>query len=165
MLAGPVHAAAPDAADAAMMDFKLFNHCGPMRLSVDPLPPEAEQAGLTHDSLHAALESRLRAAGLHLRDDGSISSSLSPWLNLNVNTGGNGYSIILEYKKLVCAIGWERDDPTCHVDPSVCGGATTWSTGTTGTYGSNIMAIRPIVSEHIDEFLAAYLRINERACN
>ena len=81
-----------------------------------------------------------------------------------MNTGGNGFSIILEYRRVACTINWEGGDPSCHVDPHVCGAATTWSTGTTGTYGSNVIAIRPIVSEHVDEFLFEYLRVNERAC-
>ena len=43
--------------------------------------------------------------------------------------------------------------------------ATTWNSGATGTHGGDANCIVSILSQHLDRFLAAYLRVNEEASN
>ena len=46
----------------------------------------------------------------------------------------------------------------------VPGGAIVWETGSMGTHSGNGNYILGHVSQHLDEFLAAYLRVNEGHC-
>ena len=64
------------------------------------------------------------------------------------------HSTSLDYKKTL-------------IDPvSVEGGfATTWHRGSAGTHGGDAAYIVSNVSEHLDQFLTEYLRVNEAACS
>ena len=44
------------------------------------------------------------------------------------------------------------------------GMAVTWMSGRVGTHGGNAGYFLSGVSEHMDEFLVDYLRVNEEAC-
>ena len=76
------------------------------------------------------------------------------YLYLNVIVAGRAFSTSLDYKKTL-------------IDPvSVEGGfATTWHTGSAGTHGGDAAYIVSNVSEHLDQFLTEYLRVNEAACD
>ena len=126
--------------------FQLFNHCRPMDLIVEGLDSDADEIGLTEESLTAAVESRLRAARLYDED-------VAPFLYLNVQVGRRAFGIWLEYKRWMC-----------HSDSDLCGYAITWDTGSMGTHGGDAAFIRSSVSEHMDTFLLEYLRVNEEAC-
>ncbi len=125
--------------------FELFNDCRPMDLVVEDLHSDADEIGLTEESLRAAVESRLRAARLYEGDRGA------PYLYLRVSVVGQAHNISLQYKRWMC-----RSD--------LCGTAPTWDTGGTGTHGDDAAFIRSGVSEYMDTFLLEYLRVNEEAC-
>ena len=73
-------------------------------------------------------------------------------LYVNVHVVGPGYNISIRYDKFV-------------VDAfRTTGTATTWEWGSTGTHGGDASYIVSILSQHLDRFLAAYLRVNESAC-
>ena len=131
--------------------FELFNDCLPMELIVESLPPAAGQIGLTDSRLQTLAESRLRAARIYTED-----RPWTPYLYINVNVGGaraRAFSVSLQYKKVLD-----------HLRTGTDGYGTTWSTGAVGTHGQDGGYILQAVSEYLDEFVLAYLRINEPAC-
>lgn len=130
--------------------FRLFNECRPMTLSVEGLRDAVKEIGLTEERLRLATESRLRAARLYT-DSSEAASSAN--LYVNVNVVSRAYCISLEYGKEVF------DPATFHSVPTM-----TWNSGSTGTYGLDAGFIVQNLSEHLDRFLAAYLRVNEPAC-
>ncbi len=127
--------------------FQLFNHCRPMYLLVEDLHSDADEIGLTKESLTAAVESRLRSARLYEGD------RAAPYLYLNVSVVGQASNISLQYKRWMC-----------HSASGLCGTATTWDTGGTGTHGDDATFVRSKVSEQVDAFLLKYLRVNEEYC-
>ena len=129
--------------------FELFNDCLPMFLIVEPLSDYAADIGLTQEALKAASESRLRAARLYTENHKRADFSL---LHIGVLVTGPAMSINVRYRKNV-------------TDKfGVFGLPITWDSSSTGTHGGDATRIVSILSEHLDKFLAAYLRINEAAC-
>ena len=126
--------------------FALFSDCQPMNLLVEEMSPDASEIGLTRESIIAAVESRLRAARLY-------DAETTHHLYVNVNVVGPAFSHSLELKKLVYDLSSGTPLP-----------ATTWRTGATGTHGGNAGYILSGVSEAMDRFLVAFLRVNETAC-
>lgn len=128
--------------------FELYHECTPMGILIEGLSQDAKDIGLTKESLHLALESRLRAARLY-------AMGRPPYLYLNVHVVGAAFSVRMEFTRWLCYAD----------DPSQCGGARTWETGSAGTHGKSSGFLLQSVAEHMDRFLAAYLRVNEAACN
>ncbi len=129
--------------------FELFAACKPMHLVVERLPSDASKIGLTREAIQAAVESRLRSARIYE----PTRSALFLYVNVNVVGRAHSHSIALEFNKRV-------HDPLSGIT-SV---ATTWQTGSIGTNGGYAGNVLSSVSEHIDEFLVEYLRVNEKAC-
>ena len=127
--------------------FRLFNNCEPMSFTIESLPTDAVEIGLTENLLSDLLESRLRAARLY-------DESEYKYLYLNVNMIGQSFSFDLEYSKILY-------DPVSGYSFL----AKTWSSGVTGTSGGNAGYIREAVSEQLDRFILEYLRVNESSCN
>ena len=129
--------------------FHLFNACQPMGLAVEGLNDDARDIRLTEERLRVAADSRLRAARLYTSD--ALRADYA-YLYVNVNVSGPAFSIRLAYNKIARDMfgrtGW----------------ATTWTTGAAGTHGRDASYIVSVLSEHLDRFLAAYLRVNEEAC-
>ena len=143
----PGHATAQDVSDIDR--FQLFNECGPMKLAVTQYKDNAAWAdiGLTVDRLQTMAESRLRAARLY-------DARALPYLYVNVNVVGRGFSWGMDYKKLVYDA---VSDETFY--------ATTWNIGSAGTHGRDAGFILQGLSEHLDRFILEYLRVNEHACD
>ena len=127
--------------------FDLFNDCRPIFLLVETLPKEAAVIGLTADSLAMAARSRLRSARLYT-DERSAA-----YLYINVNVVGAAFSATLDFNKSVY-------DPIS----ALTGYATTWNAGGAGTHGKNAAYVRNVVAGYVDEFLDAFLRVNQAAC-
>ena len=140
-------AVAAQAEVAALDRFKLFNNCEPMYLLVENLDSDDLEIGLTEQRLQAAAESRLRGARLYSSTRGT------PYLYVNINTFSVAFSVRLEYNKLLFDAASVSSYP-----------ATTWKVGSTGTHGRNAEYIVSVLSGLLDEFLTAYLRVNEAAC-
>ena len=143
----PGHATAQDV--SAFDRFKLFNECGPMNLSVEDYGDDADRSdiGLTVDRIQTMAESRLRAARLY-------NATALPYLYVNVNVAKRGYSVDVDYNKVVYdAVSGETNY------------AKTWTTGGTGTHVGDAGFILQGLSEHLDRFILAYLRVNEDACD
>ena len=131
--------------------FKLFNACRPMELLVEGLYPDAQASGLTEERIQLAAESRLRAARLYTE---SVEKANFTYLYININVVGRAFKISVAYRRWVT-------DPVNNSN----GRATTWDTGSAGTYGGDAGFIIQGLSSHLDEFLANYLRVNDSACN
>ena len=127
--------------------FQLFNECRPMFLLVETLPKGAEVIGLTVNSLAIAARSRLRSARLY------TDTARSEYLYINVNVVGPAFSATLAFKKSVY-------DPVSALTRY----AQTWEVGATGTHGKDAADVRSVVAENMDEFLDAFLRVNQAAC-
>lgn len=129
--------------------FKLFSNCTPIALLVERLNSDARSIGLTENALQTTVESRLRSARVYSPG----SSAISPYLYVNVNVVGPAFHISLSYHKLV------QDSYTDIFDHAI-----TWNTGSTGTHGNDDVYILSGVSQLMDQFLVAFLRVNEHAC-
>ena len=89
-----------------------------------------------------------RAARLN-QEDLEESQVLAPYVNVGVSE--RAYSINVDYRKPVTD------------EFGVASLTTTWSTGSLGTAGGASDIVQSL-SGCLDEFLAAYLRINEETC-
>ena len=128
--------------------FELFNACRPMALVVESLNDDAGKIGLSKDTLQAAAESRLRAARLYAED---FEKTYGSYLYVNVNVVGRAVSARVHYQKPVTD------------EFGVLSLTTTWYTGIVGM-ASDASYIVQVLSQLLDEFLAAFLRVNEEAC-
>ncbi len=141
-------AAATSAEEVSYYDrFELWNDCQPISLYVTPLSQDADDIGLTEESLETAVRSRLRAARLYDPD------SWTPYLFVGVSVIGRAYGLDLALYKRV-------NDPIS----GATGDAATWAASWTGTHGGNGSFILSNVSEGMDRFLDEYLRVNAEAC-
>ena len=145
--------------DKGIERFELFNACLPMLLIVEQLHDDAADINLTRETLQAAAESRLRAGRLYREFFGPIrtekqyeeSTNLAV-LSVQVNVVGAAFNINVQYQKRVTDAFGETTSTT------------TWQTSVTGTHGGNAGFIVSGLSERLDKFLAAYLRVNKSAC-
>ena len=138
--------AAVGEATAASDRFRLFADCGPMGLVVEELNEDATKIGLTKESIQAAAESRLRSARLY-------NTNGDPYLSIQVNVAGRGFSVRLEFRKWV-------SDPLSGEEAY----AATWKNGATGIAASGSGFILSTISQYLDRFLVEFLRVNEAAC-
>ena len=142
----PGHAMAQDVSDSDR--FQLFNECGPMELLVEEYKnADWADIGLTVDRIQTMAESRLRAARLY---DGTA----LPYLYVNVNVVGDGFSLSVRYNKLL------YDPVSGETYPTI-----TWDGSGAGTHGGDAGFILQGLSEHLDRFILEYLRVNEDACD
>ena len=128
--------------------FKLFNECGPMDLAVEDYGDAGwADIGLTVDRIQTMAESRLRAARLY-------DVTAFPILYVNVNVVTRGFSLGVEYRKVV----YDRVSGETNY-------ATTWESGSVGTHSGDAGFILQGLSEYLDRFILEYLRVNEDACD
>ena len=144
---------AAESADNDFERFQLWNECRPMLLNVVlPMVKKATAIGLTAHSLEVAVRSRLRGSRLYTEDASeSFWSRLSIVVNLYPDDDVHTFTTSVEYRKVVTDFHGQTDY------------AIVWQDGQFGnaTDGS---FIRNSIAETTDEFLDAYLRVNETAC-
>lgn len=127
--------------------FQLFTNCGKMDLVVENLSEDAKKIGLTKKAIANAVESRLRSAKLFSKKEPAS------YLYIYVNVIGHAFGTSVAFNK-----------PLYDAYTGMTFPATTWTGGATGTHGSNSGYIMSYISQHIDEFLVDYLRVNGKAC-
>ena len=127
--------------------FELFNKCKPMDVMVQGLASAVTDIGLRRESITAVAESKLRAARLY--DD----SLLWPYLYVEVRVlrDTRVFSVSVQYRRLL----FNRVTSTGGV-------VSAWERGSFGTGGASFILSN--LQQHLDEFLAAYLRVNEPHC-
>lgn len=132
--------------------FELLTGCAPVALVVEELPAVAVDIGLTEESIEAAVESRLRVAGIY--SDGDPDNFL--YVNVNVVSDFYAYSVDVAFRKFMTDSSYS----------ALRGFATTWDVGSTGitTYG-NADYIRDGALELVDMFIEDYFRVNAEYCS
>ena len=161
--------------------FNLYTHCRPISTEIF-LNPDAHQLGVDQALVRAAIESRLRAAGLYL----SKLSYKHPSLVVRIDVVGSAFSITLTLRRELYNLIQDaaiddiiRDElpgTSSPLEPfyqyyRIPGGLELPSTGTAITWFDRVLGvsgdaafIRSRLSEGLDVFLANYLRVNEAAC-
>ncbi|MCY4509923.1 MAG: hypothetical protein OXG35_23615 [Acidobacteria bacterium] len=131
--------------------FQLFTGCARIRTGVN-VTSDDDDYGFTWDRVMNLVESRTRAARLY--GDSSEILEQSNWLTVSVWFSGLAVFIEVEFEKGRLA------DPASGLE----GYAQTWRTSRLGTHGRNGAVVMQTVSELVDEFILAYLRVHEDAC-
>ena len=132
-----------------------------VRVLIEDLPPEAEQAGLTKNQLQNDVESKLQGAGIKtLSQEECFKTPGEPYFYINVNVNatkneGELYAYSIDIG-LVQNVILERD-------PKQTGYAVTWSTGGLGLLGKKqLNQIRDSVEDMVLIFVKAFLSVNPR---
>ena len=128
--------------------FQLFNWCQPMGVTVEDLTAEATRLGLSKSQLQIAAESRLRAARIYGGNEETDS-----FLYVRAGVTRRAFTLDLEYRKLMMDVASKQLAP-----------APSWTAQHYGTHGGDTRTIMALLAERLDEFLANYLRVNERIC-
>lgn len=150
LLALAAPAAGAQEEEYASARFELFNDCRPMQLLVENVAGDAAAIGLTVSDLQVVAESRLRSARIYTED--AFAAGLS-FLYVNYTVNGPAFGLDLYYVKRV------EDD---FGEP---GSARTWTRGVvSATHGRGKHYVTAQLSTLMDQFLVAYLRANEEAC-
>ena len=139
----------PTVAQTDLERFQLFTECAQMQVIVIAVFTEADSmaGSLTEESLRAAAESRLRAARLY------ADSVVPHLLSVGVWVYGEAFDIDIDFSQWLL-----------NPDAGVRGWGRTWTLGGAGTHANQPGFMRNAVADYIDQFLAAYLRVNEAAC-
>ena len=146
-------AGAEETAEERYARFQLFANCEPVRFVVGYRSQDAQVPNLTKESVVNSVESRLRSARLYEPDNLTILEDNSALLEVNVNIALTAFTIRFKLYKIVKDL---------YTDITFL--ASTWEIGFIGTHGNDAGFILNNISQHMDEFLVAYLRANEEAC-
>ena len=133
--------------------FKLWNDCEPVFLVVENLDDSAEKNGLTKRRIQTMAESRFRAARIYTDN---LAGAL---FHVRIQLLDHGEFHILVSFNTVVHRDWSFDH---HAKTNY---AQTWWTGSIGRSAGNSGFIMQNLSEHIDEFINEYLRVNANGCN
>ena len=139
--------------------FSLYNACKPMQIYVQLQQSDDEKIDLTEAEVRAAVESRLRAAGLY---DSDASSIFGVHVLLLASRYTDGARAGWSYTQKAYFEKWLWDEVSAEEWL-----APTWGRSATG-YGPPNSSTRSMILDgirgYMDEFLAEYLRVNEAAC-
>ena len=129
----------------------LSTGCAPM-FAIVSVQTQNTDIDLTTNTVEAAVESRLRSARLY--DSTPAESPGIQALEVKSMVVGRSFSVAVDL------IRWVPD--TGNGYPGL---VPVWRSGTTGTHGGSGQYVLGTVSEHLDDFLARYLRVNEIPCD
>lgn len=119
-------------------------------LVIERMPKEAERIGLTAERIRTRVEYRLRQAKLKpgTRLD---AANLAAYLYVNVAISGTGFSVRLEFDRVVSySVG--NVARRCI--------AATWQNGGVGTHGGDAEYVLRVLDKYLDTFLNTYLKVN-----
>ena len=129
-------------------EFRLYTKCMGVVPVVEHLSDDAKKTGLGREEIVAAVESRLRAAGLHQSGyfgfpEGSV--VFFPHLYVDVDVKGNAFSVPVELKK------WVNEPLSGQLNF-----AQTWRIGTfekhKGRSGAIMSTVRSLTGQFVDEW-------------
>lgn len=155
-------AAVGETAEETHARFQLFANCEPIDLDVMYSDGSFRRGSPTEDAIQAAAESRLRSARLFsLRGETRLKIEVRTWKNdgtidwstLETEDKGNGFRISIAYYKRLSDV---LSDTSKYM--------ATWEREKVGKDYKNMDYILYGVSALLDEFLLAFLRVNEQAC-
>ena len=127
--------------------FQLWAGCEPMWLNIVVDDTTEDGPKLTEESVRSAVESRLRSARLYSDERTGVQ------LGVTADRFGNPTSFQLSVKL------WKI---VLDINTGLRYASSTWGTRAYGRGPSEY--VRTALSEHIDRFLIAYLRVNEAEC-
>ena len=119
----------PPKTRGSIEEFKLYTKCLGVSPVVEYRSQNAEETGLKRKEIVAAVESRLRSAGLHQSSFFEFSEGtvvFLPHLYMHVNVIGQSYFVLLELKK------WVHEPLSGQLNYSQ-----TWRTETSGIHGTS----------------------------
>ncbi len=120
-------------------------------VGVERLTADEHKIGLTKDRIQTCVELRLRSAGLTPGNDSSKNATV---LYVNINVQGDAFNIAVKYKRWVDFTTGDRRYGYV---------ATMWDADGAGTYGTLGAAfIMNSLDGLLDEFLNAYLKVNQK---
>ena len=138
------------AAETILERFRLFTDCAPLILTVEPV----DGRETFYTQVMASAESRLRAARVFIEIDSGLEID-APGLYVRINRVGLDdrvpFSVEIHMQKLLI------DEAT-----TLTSYAVTWNRIWTGRGDDDYILNR--LSQGLDLFLAAYLRVNAEAC-
>lgn len=142
--------------------FALYHACFPILHGIVGPDRDGAAIGLTSAALRAVVDRRLRAARLDLgriafreflsRDYVKQPRAGLPTLTVRADVAGPAFHVSVEFRKNVTDAF------------EAASSAATWSRGTTGAHGGDADAVLSAAGRRLDQFLDAYLRVNEAAC-
>ena len=132
--------------DDASERFHLWTGCKPLWPHISTLDDDAFLG-----SVRAAVESRLRGAGLFHDESGSM------WLHVYIDLGsGSTFRMVVGLRKVLF-------DPITRLRSSVYSNTTVWQPYS--AYGVAPQdTVRNVLADLMDRFIADYLRVNAEAC-
>ena len=134
-------------------EFRLYTKCVGVSLVVEYKSHDAEETGLTRKEIIAAVDSRLRSAGLFQSSfvgfsEGSV--VFLPHLYVHVNVIGQSFYVLLELKK------WVHEPLSGQLNYTQ-----TWRTETFGVHGTDSRRIMSSVRDLTDQFIDAWKKVNK----
>ena len=132
---------------------ELYTGCKPVSLTIEDLPSDAMEIGLTEDRIQFMAESRLRAARLYANPKDSTSPTF-PQLYINVNVVGRSFHVSVDFELRLM-----------NTQSEFYPIATTWRKGVTGSHSGDSEYVVSNIPRFLDEFITKYQRANEDACN
>ena len=133
-------------------EFKLYTKCVGVSLVVEHKSQGAEETGLKRKQIIAAVETRLRSAGLFQSSffgfsEGSV--VFQPHLYMHVNVIGQSFCVLLELKK------WVHEPLSGQLNYSQ-----TWRTETSGIHGTSCRPILSSVRDLTEQFIEEWHKVN-----
>ena len=134
-------------------EFELYTKCVGVLLVVEYRSQDAEETGLTRKEIVAAVESRLRSAGLNESSllgfsEGSV--VFLPHLYMHVKVIGQSFCVLVELKK------WVHEPLSGQLNYSQ-----TWRAETSGIHGTSSSRIMSSVRDLTNQFVDAWNKVNK----
>ena len=140
-------------AKGSIEEFKLYTKCVGVSLVVEHKSQGTEETGLKRKQIVAAVESRLRSAGLYQSSffgftEGSV--VFLPHLYMHVNVIGQSFYVLLELKK------WVHEPLSGQLNYTQ-----TWRSETSGIHGTSSRRILSSVRDLTDQFIEEWNKVNK----
>ena len=135
-------------------EFKLYTKCVGVMLVVEHRSQDAEETRIERKEMVAAVEARLRSAGLYQSgfvgfSEGSV--VFLPHLYMHVNVIGQSFYVLLEMKK------WVHEPLSGQLNYSQ-----TWRAETFGIHGTSSRRIMSSVRDLTGQFIDAWNKVNKQ---
>ena len=142
-----------DKTKGSLEEFKLYTKCVGVSLVVEHKSHDAEETGLKRKEIIAAVESKLRSAGLYQSSffgfsEGSV--VFLPHLYAHVNVIGQSFYVLIELKK------WVHEPLSGQLNYTQ-----TWRTEAFGIHGASSRRIMSSVRDLTAQFIDTWNEVNK----
>jgi len=136
-------------------DAKSLRGIHGLKVVVEVVGTDIEQAGLHRTDIQTDVELQLRLAGIKVLPEDD--QSASPYLYINAHVILGQYNSGLHYAAVDCEL---HQYVILARDESISTDATTWDTGSAGT--SSLEHVRDHTKDLVDKFINDYLSVNPK---